>query len=220
MNIERGSARAERLGKLRKRKRPRGVILHTTGSGPWTRWNENPDRYGSPFEAAREIYEERTDLGPHFLVCAQTGRAVQLCELDRAAQHVGSKGAWKYRLKGWRGDRDFSWWAIRFPGCNSPRDLLGGHLWRKGSANELGIGIELAPPLKGPRAPWTLDAWHTLYGLVRSVCLAHDIPIDRYHVITHSDAHPLKRSTARGRPWDPGRAQWNIAEASHYLGLG
>lgn len=218
--VERGSSKAERLGKLRKRKHGvRGIIVHTTGSGPWVRWNEDRERYGSPFDAAREVYEERSILGPHFLICGETGRILQLCELEDVAQHVGSKGSWRYRFPKWEQKRNFDWWYKRFLSCGSPRDLFSGDLWRRGSANELSIGIELAPPLKGPRAPWSLSAWYALNDLCAVLCSDLGTPRDRYHIITHSDAHPLKRSTSRGRPWDPGRSQWTITEASHYLGL-
>lgn len=218
--IEEAIAKAAREHKLRLRKgAPRGIVIHTTGSGPWTRWTKHPETFASPFDAARYTYERISDFSGHYLVDGDDGRVCKLVDPSMVAWHVGSRGSWRYKLPGWAKDKGFGWFTTRFPGCNSPRDLLGGALWREGSANELTIGIEVAPPKEGPRAAWSPQAWRSLRLMVKKLGLDYGIPLDRFHVITHSDAHPLSRTTKAGAPWDPSPRQWLVAEASRNLGL-
>ena len=67
--IENGTARAVREGILRPRRiEPRGICIHTTGAGPWVRWNKNPDRFENPYEAARYIYERISKYSGHYLI--------------------------------------------------------------------------------------------------------------------------------------------------------
>lgn len=220
MRIEQERSLASKQHKLKLRKRdPLGVILHTTGAGPWKRWEGEPERFPSPFEAALHVYGNVLVYSPHFVVCGETGKAAQLDSVDMRCLHVGSKGSWRYRLSGWDSGRSLEWWHRRFPDIRSPRELLGGRLWRGGSANELTLGIEVSPPLDGPRAPWTDACWATLRLLTAWASKTYDFPLSRYHVFTHSDAHPLARTTKSGRPWDPGPSQWRIADAVSRLRL-
>jgi carbamoyl-phosphate synthase small subunit len=47
-----------------------------------------------------------------------------------------------------------------------------------------------------------------LTALIRDIGARHAIPVDRFHIVTHSDASPLSRST-NGAPWDPSNGQWS-----------
>jgi hypothetical protein len=209
---------ASRSGVLRQRKAsPRGIILHTTGAGPWVRYKR--DECALPYDAACRLYRGSMKYSPHFLVCGETGQVAAVNDLSLRALHVGSAGSWRYRLDDWAGRKELDWWFRRFPGLSSPRDLMDGALWRKGSANELTVGIEISPPCAGPRIPWTDACWDALRDLVGHLTMLMGIPRDSRHVITHSDAHPLKRITKSGRPWDPGSAQWNPIDAALQLGL-
>ncbi len=214
--VEQRFALAEKQGRLRRRKGDaQGLIIHTTGNGPTRRHLANPEKFPSPYDAALHIYENISPYCGHFLICGETGKIAQLVPLNHSAWHVGSAGAWKYRFPTWAANRGFGWWFVRFPGLTSPRDLLDGTLWRRGSANELTYGVEIAPPLAGPRAPWSHACWDTLDRLISFL----EIPRDRYHVFTHSDAHPLKRVTGKDSPWDPAPKQWMISDASIRLRL-
>ena len=150
---------ALRQGRLRERNKPiQGIVIHTTGAGPWSRWFKRRKVYSSPFHAALHIYKFISPYSGHFLVCGETGRVAQLVPPTRIAWHVGSKGSWKYRLTGWARNKGFGWFPARF-GFMSPRELLGGALWRKGSANAITIGIEVSPPKSGPRDAWSDACW-------------------------------------------------------------
>lgn len=211
--MDQGQSFASRRGHLSKRGQPRGIIIHTSGSGVWTR------RCPLPFDRARVLYEGSMKYSPHYLVCGETGRTVQINDLSLRALHVGSKGSWKYRVSWWQGRKRLHWWNRRFPQLTSPRGLFGGALWQSGSANELGVGIEVSPPLSGPRDKWTDACWEALKDLVGYLTVLLGIPKDRYHVITHSDAHPLSRITKSGAPWDPSPRQWRTNDAAERLGF-
>jgi hypothetical protein len=213
--IEKGVARSVREGKLRPRTiEPRGIVVHTTGAGPWTRWNKAPGKFKDPYEAAIYVYERISKYSGHYVICGDTGRITKLVDPMTVAWHVGSKGSWRYKLSSWAHKKGYGWWTTRFKGCKSPRDLLDGALWRFGSANALCIGIEVAPPREGPRAPWSDATWKSLRLLCSHLGKRYGIPVDRYHVFTHSDAHPLARTRKSGAPWDPAPSQWTIGRAS------
>lgn len=209
---------ASRRGVLRSRSRDaQGLIIHTTGAGPWKRYYER--RCAVPSEAACRLYERSMKYSPHYLVCGETGHTTRINSLGLRAMHVGSSGAWQYRRKGWAVGKDLEWWFRRFPYLASPRKLFGGALWTQGSANDVSVGIEVSPPCAGPRHAWTDAAWESLDELVSYLTQLLRIPRDTEHVITHSDAHPLKRVTKGGAPWDPGPGQWRTSDAANRLGL-
>lgn len=209
------AARGWTEGKWRERNPLRicGVIIHTTGAGPWRRWKtgartRDGHAFESPFEAAEFIFSRIVTTGPHFLVCGDTGDWIRMAPDTAVAWHTGSKGAWKYRLPGWRALRDVTAWTNRWPELKSPRDFLDGNAWRHGSANQLTIGIEVAPPKEGPRQPWSDATWETLARIAHRSADEYEFPVDRYHVLSHSDIHPHARISKTGRLWDPGARQW------------
>jgi hypothetical protein len=218
--VEQRVALGMRNGKIRRRPSdPVGIIVHTTGAGPWDRHHKNPGRFKLPFDAALHIYEQVSPYCGHLVVCGETGAVAQLVPFDYQAQHVGKDGSLKYRKTNWGEGKGFGWWFVRHHGCESPRDLLGGALWRAGSANALTVGIEVSPPLAGAREPWSPSCWESLERLVTIITAKYQIPRTTQHVITHSDAHPLARTTETGAPWDVGPHQWQIHEAEDRLKL-
>jgi hypothetical protein len=220
MIIEERKALAVRSGLLRPRSvEPRGLVIHTTGSGPWRRYDTKPERFGSPYEAAGYIYERISKYSGHYLVSGDSGAVSRLVHPDLVAWHVGSKGSWRYRLPGWDKNPGLGWWRSRHPGLKSPRGLLDGTLWSPKSANVLTIGIEVSPPREHPRAPWSTETWKALNRLCKHLGNRYGIPIDSQHVLTHSDVHPLARITKAGAPWDPAPRQWTIDNARIQLDL-
>jgi hypothetical protein len=149
--VEQHQALAVSQGRLRERKGDyKGVVVHTTGAGPYKRHTADPERFPMPYDAALHIYRHISPYCGHFLVCGESGQICQLVPLDMVAWHVGSKGAWRYKLPAWDKGKGLGWWHTRHPGKKSPRGLLGGSLWRKGSCNALTVGVEVAPPLAEP----------------------------------------------------------------------
>lgn len=211
-----------------------GFCLHTTGSGLYHRWHrdnrvgqkvglEELDALGQyrwgdwqkrrgheplPFDTAVRVYASIMDAGPTFVVCGETGRVAQGAPLNTATWHAGSSGTRRYKRKGWRSD-DTDWWhQDRWKELSSPRELVGNRLWRERSANDLLIGVEVAPPSYGPLAPWSDACWESLKALVEETAAAvPTVQLDLYHLLTHSDVDPLRR-THRGHPMDPGPSQW------------
>lgn len=197
-------SRGQREGAYSKRRHgaPVAIVVHTTGAGPRRRFLGNRRKFPGVYDAALFIYRRIMRAGPHFVV-GQGGECVQVAPEDRAAWHVGSKGGRAYR----KPPRAF-WWLEKWaPALKSPADLAGGKLWRGWSVNQNTIGIEVVPPLKNLRGPWSDDCKAALDSLIVSLCADHGIPRDQFHVITHSDAHPHDR-TRRGAPWDPAPEAW------------
>jgi len=193
-----------------------GVVIHTTGAGPFVRWKKQ-QRFDSPYDAALYMYARSGRFAAHYLVDGETGSISQGTPEGFVSWHVGSKGSWMYRAPGW--DRKCQWWRSRWPDIESPRYLLDGALWRTGSANELTVGIEVAPPKSGPRNAWTGECWESLGWLVRKICGDYGIPVESQNVITHSDAHPRSRTTKSDNPWDPGPIQWNGRQSVYRFAL-
>lgn len=174
------------------------TILHTTGAGPWSVWKAG--KAASPFDRAVWLYTQAMKFSPHFVLCGETGRVVQVNPLDTVAWHVGGKDVGAYAKRGWwRGGCE--WWVERFPKTLSPLHLCDGKLWKRG-ANYASYGIEISPPLAGPRAPITDAALASLAGLLASLSMPY--------TLTHSESHPRSRTRA-GAPWDLGPEQWSPA---------
>lgn len=209
---------------------PAAIVIHTTGSGPIER--ATADKFdawrvrcgverGDALHAAGILYSRVMDASGHYVV-GQCGTIVQFVPESHAAWHVGGAGSRPY----WNDpehcldDERFRWWRDRWPGCKTPRDLAGGKLWREpytppgivhrarsgfaiGSCNENAIGIEVVGP-----GPWSAEAWHALAALCFDIAQRRGLELRRETVLSHSDAHPLARTTQRGRPWDPSDLTW------------
>lgn len=209
------TAFVESLGSSSKKYKQRGavsaVVVHTTGNGPLKRWRDERNIPGktqpTPFlTAVHRTYGQINVNGPHYVV-GQKGECMQVCSEKLGAFHVGSQGGATYERVDWL-EVKYEWWAERWPGLDSPRDLAGGRLWDNGSCNANTIGIEVVPPLDDAAGGWSQDCWATLRALVVDITTRHGIPLQREYVVTHSDAHPMARTTDKGDPWDPGMRQW------------
>ncbi len=196
-----------------------GVIIHTCGSGVIRRYNRDHERkaWGSVFESASYVYQHLMDFSGHYLVFGT--QCLQLCPESHVAHHVGRKGWGRYKLPQERWlTQKYDWWKHRWDDYESPLDLCSGRLWENGSVNANTIGVEV-PPWPTARAPWGLETWTTLSQLILDICARHDIPLTREHIITHSDAHPIRRTTANGSPWDTWQSQFTWERLAAVAGL-
>jgi hypothetical protein len=226
-----------RRGKLTERYvAPSAVVIHTTGAGPGRRalddkfavWRSRLDiPRGDALRCAVVLYTHVMDAAGHYVV-GQDGTIVQVVPESFCAWHVGGSGSRPYfnNPTGWHRGSKHAWWVARWAGYESPRNLGGGHLWDPpkaslglvnrvraglpiGSANANSIGIEVVPDARNPTAPWSAEAWDAVARLVLDVCARNEIPVKRDRVFSHSDAHPLSRTTPSGHPWDPSPAQYS-----------
>ena len=201
------------------------VVIHTTGSGVIRRWKKQGPRFKekTPFDTAVRIYTRLMKAGGHYVV-GQDGQVVQLVPEHLAAWHVGSRKARLYRGRWMR--PKYQWWADRWKGYDSPLELIGGDLWRPydkdasvdwrtrwisrhGSCNANTIGIEVVPPIDDPKSSWSDSCWRSIALLTADICYRSSLPIERGRILSHSDAHPISRTTRSGRPWDPWADQFS-----------
>lgn len=239
LDVEQGPLnRGARRGKYAKRglEDIAAIVVHTTGAGlirrynRESRWSESKQRrvysrtfghLGTPIrptDTALRVYSQLMDAGPHFVV-GQDGRLVQTCPLDLSAWHVGRAKSWAYTAKNTiSSSPKYNWWRERWPTLQSPRELAGRKLWTGGQCNPNVVGIEVVPPVDDPRGigPWSARCWLALTKLFRELHSKLDIPLDRYHVVGHADAHPHSR-TAKGLPWDPTPSQFNPRQLERWL---
>jgi hypothetical protein len=209
---------------------PAAIVVHTTGAGPiqhanddeWEWWRLKLDiPKGDSLMCAVALYANM-DASGHYVI-GQDGTIVQVVPESHAAWHVGGRGSRPYfaeRVTALSGER-FRWWRERWPGLTSPRQLGGGRLWEPafktpgighrirsgfpiGTCNENTIGIEVVGP-----GPWSAEAWHALAALCVDIERRRGLTLRRDTVISHSDAHPISRTSATGRPWDPMPSTWS-----------
>ena len=199
-----------RTGALHPRLGPtRSVVVHTTGAGILARFAREGAAKGdaTPHDTAVRVYATIMPDSGHYVVGA-LGECTQVVPEYAVARHVGAAKSRAYYLPRERWlTPAVEWWPVRWPGLASPVELAGGMLWEGGSCNAGAVGIEVVPPLSGARDAWSAECWATLARLVADVCARRHVPLDREHVVTHSDAHPISRS-AKGAPWDPPPSQW------------
>lgn len=107
---------------------------------------------------------------------------------------------WFYWSKG-----RYKWWRKKWyvlHGYESPMEWF-----PELDVNRHTIGFELlAVPGNEQYSQEQLYGGEKGMGLVRAVqevAKRFEIPIDRDHILTHSDVCPLSRTTRSGRPWDP-----------------
>ena len=203
----------ESLGVRKKLYSPRktfsAVVVHTTGAGPIRRWKQEQSsvhKKASPFETALRIYSQIMEPGPHYVV-GQDGQCVQVCPEAYAAWHVGANDSKAYFSEGWMRHR-YDWWSLRWPHLAAPVDLADGMLWNGHSCNANTVGIEVVPPTDNVRGQWSDACRKTLVSLINDICDRCGIPKEDEHILSHSDAHPIRRTTTDGDPWDPYASQW------------
>lgn len=213
-------------GRLLPRAGPaRALVIHTTGGGVVRRHEREGARYHeeTPFDTACRVYRTIMDASGHYVV-GQAGQIAQVVPEDLCAWHVGGGRSAPYWSRwGWGHGERYDWWRERWPGLDSPRDLADGHLWDpyvigpglaararaprswgRRSANAWSVGVEVEHADE-----WAPEAWRSLARLVGDVAARHGIPLAREHVPTHSDVHPLSRTTRYGSPWDPSPRAWS-----------
>lgn len=212
---------------------PVATVVHTTSGGPRARYLREGARKGDRdvLDTTLRIYGTIMEPAPHYVV-DQLGQVAQVTPEALCAWHVGGAKSAPYHRLGtsWipRALRArYAWWQARWQGLDGPRDLAGGQLWApyvvgpslaqrtrhplswgKGSVNAWSIGIEVIPPAD-PGAPWSPECWRALAELIVDIHRRQGVPLERDRVITHSDAHPLSRTTPKGTPWDTVEAQWS-----------
>jgi hypothetical protein len=217
--------RGFKRGKLLPRSRVIGIVYHTTGRGVLRRFKRDAKRRGWTLliEAAAWIYATIMDASGHYIV-DQEGRIWQVVPERLCAWHVGGKLAnryWSHPGRWWRSATGkFDWWLRRWPGLSTPRELADGRAWApyekpvgllkriryprswaRGSVNAWFVALEIIPP-EEPGAPWSDACWAAVAALSLCISKRQRFQIKRDTALTHSDVHPLSRTTRAGVPWD------------------
>jgi hypothetical protein len=186
------------------------IIVHTTGSG-------------ATWEQILKFYTAEDGYQPHYAIqldgtihrIADEKLIAWHCAIEppehslyRQGYATWSRFSWSHttnapldngaEFSGYRVWRD-RWREIQ---VDSPLDLPTG-----GSPNFVSVGIELEEPPDGQRTAdiFTDAQYASLISLVGDVVQRHSVPVDRQHLLGHSDCSPMRRSTAHGG-WDPGDA--------------
>lgn len=211
------------------------VIVHHTGVGILGRFARDKQRFGwhDPVQAATHVYTRIMSSSGHYVI-GHHGELIQYVPESWTAWHAGYGNKrkrslraswfdrWKYSRKDaadkplWLCNERFAWWDLRWykrRGICSPT-----HWFPELDVNRHTIGIELlSTPGKAPFHPEQLAALRKLIDRLR---LIYQIPVDEDHILTHSDACPLARTTKSGIPYDPPPDKWSfwthiIADGSH-----
>lgn len=211
------------------------TVIHTTGGGILTRFEREGRKKGDAdaFATAVRTYATVMPASGHYVVGQGADQIAQVVPEALCAWHVGGAGSAPYQRLGtsWMprsGRQRYAWWQEKWAGLDGPGDLAGGALWEpyvigpslaqrlrhplswgKGSVNAWAVGIEVVPPEGDPRGEWSPECWRSLARLVPDIHERNTIPLKRDHAISHSDAHPLSRTTPRGEPWDTVAEQWS-----------
>lgn len=180
------------------------VVVHTTGTGIV---QAARDAKRDPLDEALRRYRRVGGVFPHYVI-GTSGRTVQVASEDVIAWHVGIEspqwvqyetGVWTRRVA----PSALEAWQDRWPGRQSPLDLLPMDGARRARPNDVSIGVELVPTgsakYTGPGKVYTGEQYQALAELLA------DIAARRGHmpVLGHEDLEPLDRWD-RGGGWDPG----------------
>lgn len=197
----------------KRRKKIQYVIVHTTGSGVYSlaaRSGKNA------FDAAVSYYRGPTAYTSHFVAGLEAGQFTQIVSLEEIAFHagVGTEGALLYNSGTWRltnytmggnkviltpeqSEKYYSVWDKTWKpyGITNPLKLT------NKDPNGTSVGFDLlAYPYGGTYSDWQ-------YACLAKTCIYlkdhYGMPLDRRHILTHSDTHPIQRSNSSGG-WDPG----------------
>ncbi len=227
-DVRREPSRGLRKGKYKRRTLDtiERIVVHHTGVGILNRFKRDRHKFGweDPLECAVHVYARIMASSGHYVV-GHDGTIVQCVPDDWAAWHAGYGGSrrssrmadlfarlWYDRVDkrkeprwfAWQGRR-YEWWQDKWfntHGLRSPTAWF-----PKLDVNGKTLGIELlAHRGAGPYPDSQIHGGPGgigLVGLVKVLCKAYGIPIDRHHILTHSDVTPRARTTRGGRPYDP-----------------
>jgi N-acetyl-anhydromuramyl-L-alanine amidase AmpD len=173
-----------------------GVCVHTTGSGPATRAQQDPRK--SAVEYALDYYLRGGEGFPHYLV-GYDGAIIAICDERNVAWHAG----WKGGRRRWTAWTPPSWWAnVWIPrGISTPADLLPAGA---NSPNDAHVGIELLGEARARGFP--AAQYSSLARLIADLDRRHNLQISAApspKLLGHEDVEPISRSNQQGG-WDPG----------------
>lgn len=209
----------------RRRRPPKWIIYHNTGSGMPAKAAKVADPRRDPVafdRAARDWYEKTGfKFYPNILI-GVSGMAMELAPLNITTWHVPTLPS-QYAERNWpefadplngggkgwvRHGRDpkqvYDWWFERWPGIKSPLDLIS----RSVNANTVAVDFIPMPDGSG----FTEAQMKTGAMVAQMLSDKYGIPKDRKHHLGHEDIHPVRRGTIKqrggriiGQPWDPGK---------------
>lgn len=190
----------------------RAIVIHFTGAGPRLRWLKEGTQRGepNPLRTAVRLYSTVLPNSAHYVLGPSTGLVICMSEENYVSWGVGSVGWGRYENPNWGKSPQFDWWRKKWPDLESPLDFADGKVWSGGSANENCIHIEVSPSKDESRPVWSAACLKSLRLLCEDICNRWGISFDKYHIVTHSDVHPIKRSTLAGQPWDPHPHQYSF----------
>jgi len=157
-------------------------------------------------------------IGPHYVIDVD-GNVLQFAEEAEIAYHCGRQAThdeayalgwvhWCRVVKGKGISPDpfegYTSWRASWPTITSPLDLMTGT-----HPNGVSVGIECQSPKHRLPDVFTDAQYLTLWALIAEVAERHGIPVDREHILGHSDVDPIGRCDERGS-WDPGEGfRWD-----------
>lgn len=201
------------IGALTQRQLPKrthpieAVIVHTTGD--------------TDLDKILRFYESPDGLQPHYVIdvdgvirrIVMEDHIAWHCKIDPAEARLYQLGYSEWSTWTWRYDRPvhlgnefpgYRFWRADWAGMESPLELVTGS-----HPNSSSIGIELQQPDKPTADVFTDAQYDALTALLQDVHEREGVPLDRRHLLGHSDCSPMRRCNAAGG-WDPGqRFSWN-----------
>jgi len=186
--------------KRRKKMKPFGLAVHTTGKGIV---NKALKKGVLPINMALDRYRKKGSV--HYTI-GYDGTIYQMLADDRYAAHIGVSwlqrrsylsGAWTKKVN-WR---SLQLWRARWRGYKSPQ-----HIYPSKTPNGCYVGVELTPlsvpdPCTGL---WFTDAQHRAVArLFRDLQRRHGWDNHKARLVTHGDLSPLTRWDNHGS-WDIG----------------
>jgi N-acetyl-anhydromuramyl-L-alanine amidase AmpD len=184
-------------------------IVHTTGDTDLDkilRWYESADGLQPHYMIATDATIRRFVMEDHIAWHAKIDPA----EARLYQRGYGEWSCWTWPLSAGAPvhvGQEFSgyrMWRDRWPGLQSPLELV-----TADHPNSVSVGIELQQPVKPGPGIFTPGQYQALAELLVDIHGRTGVPLDRQHVLGHSDCSPMRRSTAAGG-WDPGVTfDWN-----------
>lgn len=202
----------------KKRTRADGIVLHTTGRGPFEKAGGNSDK---ALEIATKYYSGQGNAFPIYLI-GHDGTIIQIAseiELNWHAawdkEQVGEYQKWDRNVSI---PQKYFWWILRW--CDEPprnfrsplallEEVTDNRSWGpddniRESPNDDYIGIEILWHPEGARK----EQYTSCARLCTDIADRHQFPIDfplpSPRLLGHEDLCPITRTMNSGKPWDPG----------------